>query len=58
MTKVKRWCCTTCGGQSVYSDAWVSMNDPDDVRTFDASHCDGCDGECNVEEREVEKDDA
>ena len=34
--------CSRCGGDSVYFDAYVGVNDPDDVRTFDAVFCDNC----------------
>jgi len=45
--------CTTCRGNNVLQDAWVSLNDPEDVRIFDQAFCEDCDGECNVEEVEV-----
>ena len=54
--KVKRWCCTTCGGQDVVADAWVSLNDPDDVQTFDAEFCRDCDATCHTEQREVDNE--
>lgn len=42
------WVCSHCGGSLVYVDAYVGLNDPDDVRTFDATFCDDCEGECSV----------
>jgi hypothetical protein len=37
-------------------DAWVNLNDPEDVRTFDQTYCEDCDGECSVTEVEVTDD--
>jgi hypothetical protein len=37
-------------------DAWVNLNDPEDVRTFDQTYCEDCDGECSVREVEVTDD--
>jgi hypothetical protein len=45
--------CTSCGGNRVLCDAWVSLNDAEDVRTFDQTYCEDCDGECSVREVEV-----
>lgn len=39
--------CTTCGSPRVFSDAWASIN-TDEVRTYDDTHCDDCEGECRV----------
>lgn len=36
--------CGECGSRDVYSDAWVGINDPMDVRTFDETFCADCDG--------------
>ncbi len=52
-TMVMRHVCTTCGGQNVFCDASQNLNDPDDVRVYDATFCDDCEGECKTEEREV-----
>lgn len=41
--------CTQCHSPDVYADAWASLNDESDVRTYDAMHCDGCEGECKVD---------
>ena len=49
----KEFQCTTCHGNNVLQDAWVSLNDPEDVRTFDQTYCEDCDGECSVREVEV-----
>jgi hypothetical protein len=49
----KEFQCTSCGGNRVLCDAWVSLNDPEDVRTFDQTYCEDCDGECSVREVEV-----
>lgn len=45
--------CTTCGGTNVYSDAFASMNDMDDVITYDEKFCMNCEESCSVGEREV-----
>lgn len=34
--------CERCGGSTLLIDAYVALNDPDDVRTFDAVICDDC----------------
>lgn len=52
---VDTWCCTTCGGTNVFQDAFVNMNDPDDVRTYDETFCEDCDGPCRAELREVQE---
>ena len=49
----KEFQCTSCGGNRVLCDAWVNLNDPEDVRTFDQTYCEDCDGECSVREVEV-----
>jgi hypothetical protein len=40
--------CTKCGSDRVLNDAWVACNDPEDVRVFDATFCEECDGPCSV----------
>lgn len=45
--------CTYCGSPRVYSDAYVGMNDSNDVLLFDDKYCDDCGGECHVNEVEV-----
>jgi len=40
--------CSTCGSADVFSDAFVSVNNPGDVRTYDAKHCERCEGECSI----------
>ena len=52
----KEFQCTSCGGNRVLCDAWVNLNDPEDVRTFDQTYCEDCDGECSVTEVEVTDD--
>jgi hypothetical protein len=53
----KEFQCTSCHGNNVLCDAWVSLNDPEDVRIFDQAFCEDCDGECSVVEVEVTDDD-
>ena len=53
----KEFQCTSCHGNNVLCDAWVSLNDPEDVRLFDQAFCEDCDGECSVEEVEVPDED-
>lgn len=50
---VKVHVCTTCGSPRVYADAFVGLNNENDVRTFDDTHCDDCDGSCKTHEVEV-----
>lgn len=45
--------CTACGSPRVLVDAWVGVNDPDNVMTFDATFCEDCEGDCNVVEVDV-----
>jgi hypothetical protein len=44
--------CTKCGSPRVFADAFAALNS-EEVRTYDALHCDDCEGECNVEVVEV-----
>ena len=53
----KEFQCTSCGGNRVLCDAWVNLNDEEDVRTFDQTYCEDCDGECSVREVEVQDED-
>ena len=53
----KEFQCTSCGGNRVLCDAWVNLNDDEDVRTFDQTYCEDCDGECSVREVEVPDED-
>lgn len=48
--------CTTCGSPRVLLDAYVGLNDSDDVRTYDDTFCEDCGGECSTKEVEVEDD--
>jgi len=47
--KLKRWCCTRCGSTRVYADAWAPLNEEDELLTFDAEHCEACEGPCRTE---------
>lgn len=47
--------CTTCGSPRVWVDAYASLNS-EEVRTFDYTHCDDCDGECSTKLVEVPDD--
>lgn len=42
--------CRTCKSERVLYDAYVSVNDPLDVRTFDAVICDDCGRETSLTE--------
>ncbi len=35
--------CAICGGEGLMQDAWVPMNDPEDVRLSDYVFCEDCD---------------
>ena len=48
--------CTTCGSPRVKRDAWVDVNDPDNVTTFDDTICDDCGKERRIYEVEVPDD--
>lgn len=45
--------CTACGSPRVLADAWVGVNDPDNVTTFDDTFCEDCEDDCNVVEVDV-----
>ena len=47
--------CTTCGSPRVWVDAYAPLNS-EEVRTFDYTHCDDCDGECSTALVEVPDD--
>ena len=34
--------CPKCGSDEVFADAYVGLNDVDDVRTFDSAYCMAC----------------
>lgn len=34
--------CPECGSEEVFADAYVGVNDPDDVRTFSSFFCMDC----------------
>ena len=40
--KPKVYACSECGSKNVMQDAFVAVNDPSDVRLFDAMICDEC----------------
>jgi Zn finger protein HypA/HybF involved in hydrogenase expression len=40
--KTKAYACSECGSRNVMQDAFVAVNDPSDVRLFDAMLCDDC----------------
>jgi rRNA maturation endonuclease Nob1 len=42
--------CTSCGSGDVFFDAYVGVNDRNDVRTFDAVFCDACGGETSLKD--------
>lgn len=42
--------CSECGSTDVFYDAYVGVNDPEDVRTFDQAFCDDCGGETSLVE--------
>lgn len=45
--------CTLCGSPRVFADAYAALN-TDEVRTYDATHCDDCEGECRTTEVKVD----
>lgn len=47
--------CTTCGSPRVFADAFAALN-TDEVRTYDYTHCDDCEGECRTQKVEVPDD--
>lgn len=40
--------CSYCGSREVFSDAYVGINDPTDVLTYDDTHCMKCQGPCST----------
>ena len=42
--------CSACGSEEVFYDAYVGVNDGEDVRTFDAVFCDNCGGETSLKQ--------
>jgi hypothetical protein len=48
MKVTTRKVCSGCYGGNVFYDAWVNVNDPTDVRSFDAVFCEDCDGETSL----------
>jgi len=43
MQGVMMYKCAICGGEGLMQDAWVPMNDPEDVRLSDYVFCEDCD---------------
>ena len=50
---MKVYVCTNCGSGNVMRDAWVAVNDPKEVQTFDDLYCENCESSCNAREVEV-----
>ena len=48
--------CTRCGSANILQDAFVHINNEDDVRTFDDLYCENCESSCQVNEVEVPED--
>ncbi len=48
--------CTHCGSGNVMRDAWVPVNDPDNVREFDDLYCENCQSSCQINTVEVPDD--
>ena len=48
--------CNYCGSPRVFADAYVNLNDPEDVATFDDVFCEKCDGPASVTTVKVPKD--
>lgn len=42
--------CSACGSANVQRDAWVHVNDPEEVRTFDDLYCENCESSCKTNE--------
>ena len=50
--KTKKLVCSACGSDEVFYDAYVGVNDDNDVRRFDAVFCDNCGGETSLKTEE------
>lgn len=52
--------CATCGGKNVKWDAWAEWDEEQQclvlANSYDQNHCDDCDGECSVEEVELDEE--
>ena len=48
--------CTNCGSANVQQDAWVHLNEPTDIQTFDDLYCEDCESSCKTKEVEVPDD--
>ena len=51
---MKIFVCTACGSPRVKLDAWVDVNDPENVTTFDDTFCQNCVTSCKIEQVEVD----
>ena len=47
------WFCDECGSTNVYADAYANLNNPRDLRTFDTTRCDDCEGCDTAKQRAV-----
>ena len=56
---MKRKICSECGSDNVLADAYArwnsEKNDWELDSTFDSYYCNECEGECSVEDVEIEK---
>ena len=50
--------CRDCGSENLMYDAYVYVNDPSDVRTFDRVVCDDCGYDGSFIEKELTEEDA
>lgn len=49
--------CNECGSDCVYFDAWVGVNDREDVDIFSNTYCKNCSAECwIIEESEYKQE--
>jgi RNA polymerase subunit RPABC4/transcription elongation factor Spt4 len=51
-TTPQRYVCPDCGSPHLLQDAYIAINDPSDVRLFDAVICDAC-GRSKVTPKEL-----
>jgi hypothetical protein len=40
--------CTKCNGENVFCDAYVNLNDSTDIRQFEETFCEDCEGYCRT----------
>jgi transcription elongation factor Elf1 len=48
--------CIHCGSAHIQQDAWVHLNKPTDIQTFDDLYCENCEFSCKTKEVEVPDD--